>query len=411
MMFHKFMLACLASLASVCATASAAQDNQPADLVAEAWRAINDRYYDTSYGGANWEQIADAFIHQDYDDIDAAHQAVRRMLSSLQNPSTRFLTPSQASAMIAELGGDLGSGVGLPELLCVDIDEQQGGIVIVTPVADTPAVRSGLRTGDRLLRIDDAPVEGMALADVMSMLRGPAGSTVEIQYRRGDKVRSVTVTRDDLGPISAVDTRIVAAEDLSIGYVRVSLFDASTFGEFARGLDTLRAEDVNGIVLDLRNNPGGRLDALQEIAGALLGPLPLARVTGREGVRTLAADGDRRTDLPLIVLINEGTASAAEMLAAALSHHDRARLVGAKSFGKGLAHGFAPLPDGSGVMFTMGRIETLDGADILTEGVSPDIEIRFEPHPVVDPDIDAAGENDAPFWRAVDVIRQRLAAP
>ena len=410
-MFWKTVLALLASFASVHAAASTAQDYQPADLVAEAWRAIKDGYYDASYGGADWEQVADEFVHQDYDDIDAAHQAVRRMLSLLDNPSTRFLTPPQASAMIAELGGALGSGIGLAELLSVDIDEQQGGIVIVTPVADTPAVRSGLRTGDRLLRIDDEPVETSALADVMSMLRGPAGTAVKIDYRRGDKVHSAVVAREDLGSISAVGARIVSAGDLSVGYLRVSLLDGGASGEALRQIDRLRGEGVDGIVLDLRNNPGGRLSSLQEIAGALLGPLPIARVTQREGVRTLMADGDRRTDLPLVVLINEGTASAAEMLAAALSHHDRALLVGAGSFGKGLAHGFVSLSDGAGVMFTMGRIATLDGADILTEGVSPDIEIRFEPHPVVDPDVDAASADDAPFQRAVDIIARRPAAP
>lgn len=383
---------------------------RPADLVAEAWRTIDENYFDRAFGGADWNSLGDAYRKTEYASTEDAHSAIRRMLSHLGNPSTRFLTPAQGAAFFAEVGGDLGSGIGLMELLSVDVDETNGGIVVVTPVERTPAARAGLRTGDRILTVDGLSVADLDLASLMSALRGPEGSAVEMTVQRGDETRSLSITRESLAPVDAVAARVLTVEGIRIAYLGLSLFTATASEELLAEILRMTAEGTEALVLDLRNNPGGRLDALQTIAGAFLGEAPLARVGERGGLRTLTAEGDRLTDKPLVVLMNEGTASAAEVLASALRQNGRARLVGARSFGKGLVHGYAALADGSGVLYTAGRIETLAGKDILTAGVTPDLAIEFAPHPVVAATIEAAGPDDLQFAEAVREIK-RLSAP
>lgn len=379
------------------------------ELVAEAWRAIDEGYFDASFGGADWQRVGEEYRGSEFASTDEAHAAIRRMLSRLGNPSTRFLTPAQGKAMFAELGGDLGSGVGLMELLSIDVDEADGGIVIVTPVAQTPAAQAGLGTGDRILAIDGVSAAELDLASVMSALRGPEGSLVEVTVRRGDETRAVPVTREMLGPVDPVVARILAIGDIRVAYLGLTLFTAAASDEVLEEIVRMRAEGADAFVLDLRNNPGGLLRALQTIAGAFLGEAPLARISERGGERTLTSEGEQLTGKPLVVLINEGTASAAEVLASALRHNRRARLVGTRSFGKGLAHGYTALADGSGVMYTIGRIKTLAGDDILTAGVAPDLAVEFGLHPVVAPDVEAAGPDDLQFAMAIGEVK-RLSA-
>ena len=382
---------------------------RPADLVAEAWRAVHEKYFDQAFGGADWNSVGETYRKTEYASMEEAHSAIRRMLSHLGNPSTRFLTPAQGAAFFAEIGGDLGSGVGLMELLSVDIDEINGGIVVVTPVERTPAAQAGLRTGDRIVMVDGLSVAELDLASLMSGLRGPPGSAVEMTVQRGDESRSVSITRERLAPVDAVTARVLTVEGTRVAYLGLSLFTAAASEDLRAEIARMQAESPEAFVLDLRNNPGGSLAALRTIAGAFLGEAPLARVAERGGVRTLTAEGDRLIDKPLVVLINEGTASASEILASALRQNERARLVGAHSFGKGLAHGYAALADGSGVLYTAGRIETLAGQDILTAGVAPDLAVDFAPHPVVTPTLEAAGPGDLQFAEAIRDLKRRSA--
>lgn len=374
------------------------------ELVREAWRAVSEQYYDPAFGGVNWVDIGDEYLSRSYASLDEAYAAIREMLARLNNPATRFLNPEQAATLIAEFNGTLGEGTGLIGLLCVDTDQETNRIVIVTPLPDTPAARAGLRTGDIIDSLDGRDVNGMDLAATMSALRGPSGSSVEVGVLRNGKAKTVNIERTAAGQVTPVVTRTLEYDGVMVAYIGLRLFNQESPQRFLDFVRRYEREGVSAYVLDLRNNPGGFVPSVQQIAGALIGAKPIASLRTRDGIQELAAQGDQLTRAKLVVLINEGTASAAEVLASALQHYERGKLLGATTFGKGLAHGFTQLEDGSAVMPTYGRLITLDGVDVLTNGVTPDIQVQAADHPAVDPGLEAATRQDEQFMRAVRYV-------
>lgn len=371
------------------------------DVVWEAWRAVSEQYYDPRFGGVDWPGIGGKYLSMPYGDLDAAHAAIRDMLSLLDQPATRFLTGDQAAALLAEFDGDLGPGVGLIELLSVDTSERTGDIVVVTPVPDTPAADAGLMTGDVILAVDGRSTDTMDLAATMEVLRGSPGSVADIVARRDGERLSFPVTRAHVEPARSLETRVIDWNGKEFGYLGLRLFNQEAAQSFVDAVQRMEGRGVDGYVLDLRNNPGGFVPTLQSIAGALMGSVPLASLQSREGKQEMVAEGEKLTTRPIVALVNEGTASAAEVLAAAMQHHDRGLILGVKTFGKGLAHGYVALSDGSAVTPTVGRLESLDGVDILTHGMTPDVEVPSVTHPVVDPSVEVASEADRQFQEAV----------
>ncbi|MGZ3458086.1 MAG: S41 family peptidase [Archangium sp.] len=332
---------------------------------------------------------------------EEAWATIRGMLEALDEPATRLLEPGQSAALGRELSGAEGTSVGLPELLSLDVDERTRELVVVTPMRETPASRAGLRPHDVLETLDGQPVCGMRLEEAETRLRGAAGTEVALTVRRGARTIPVTLTREHRPSwLRPVQSRVETRDGHAAGYLRLEMFSPGTADEMRAAVAKLRSAGVDRLVLDLRGNPGGLLTEAVDVAGQFLGPKPLALLSGRpERTRTLKAERPQEVDLPLVVLVDEGTASAAELLAGALQAHERAKLVGARTFGKGLVHGLFPLADGSALLVTTGRLVTPKGRDLLAEGVEPDVPVSGELSGDALP-----GLQDERYAKALDVL-------
>jgi carboxyl-terminal processing protease len=261
--------------------------------------------------------------------------------------------------------------------LGIEVTMENGFIKVVTPIDDTPAQRAGIKTGDLIVRLDDKPVKGMALTDAVKLMRGEPGSKILLTIVRegAEAPLKITLVRDVV-KVKSVKSRIL---EKNYGYVRVSSFQSGTGESLKEALATLRKENsgnLKGLVLDLRNNPGGVLNAAVEVSDAFLKSGLIVYTEGRienSEMRFNAAPDDLINGAPMVVLINAGSASASEIVAGALQDQKRAVIMGEKSFGKGSVQTILPTSNGAAVKLTTARYYTPSGRSIQAEGIEPDI--------------------------------------
>ncbi|MBD2102502.1 S41 family peptidase [Leptolyngbya sp. FACHB-261] len=374
--------------------------------VERAWQIIDENYVDPNFSGLNWQQIREAIQSHRYTSSEDAYAAIRAILGQLNDPATRLLTPQQFAGFEREVTGQPHIGVGLPELLSLDIDEQTRKLTVVTPAPNTPAAEAGLRPNDRVLRINGISTHGMDLGDAAMRLRGSAGSTVQLTIQRNNSVFDVILSRREITPIPAVKARLEAVwQGRQVGYIILNQFTASSPQQLKTALEHI--QNADGFVLDLRNNPGGSVSALQEIAGFFLGESTIGISVERSGTTELRSIGLQLTDKPLVVLVNEGTASAAEFLAGALLEAKRATVVGTPTFGKGIVHNFLPLADGAVVAVTTGQVRTPSGHPILGSGIIPNVRVDMENSPLLDSTIVFASWSDIQYRHAIEQLIMR----
>jgi len=245
----------------------------------------------------------------------------------------------------------------------------------VTPLPDSPAARAGLRPGDVLQRIGEQDTRGLSLSAAVRLLRGPAGSSVQLTVRRAEgPPRTLQLVREAAAPSPAVRSRVLERPEGPTAWLRLTHFPEQAPAELALALQALGERGVARAVLDLRHNPGGSVDAAAGCAGLLAGPLLVAKLPGApaENATVTSPDAARYAG-SLVVLVNEGTASAAEMLAGALQAKGRAKLVGTRSYGKGLVHQPFPLSSGETLFVSVARAHTPTDRDILAQGLAPDV--------------------------------------
>jgi carboxyl-terminal processing protease len=297
-----------------------------------------------------------------------ADAPLTQLVKALDDPWTRILGEADAKAFLAEVSGAAHVGVGLPELLSIDIDARSGAPVVITPMPGSPAAKAGLVPGDRIKAIDGA--EGLAFAEVMRKLRGPAGTELKLAVQRGATTRQVTLRRVELpAQGSGVD-----AEPVQGGlHLRIHRFGDTTPDAVAAALTRFPRTPV---LLDLRENPGGDLDAALQVAGLFVGRVAVAAMQGAHEVRKVSGARDALGKRRLAVIVDASTASAAELLASALSSVSHAKVIGAPTVGKCLVHTVAPLEDGGLLLFTVGRLRALDGHSLCAGGVRIDIPER-----------------------------------
>ncbi|MEW6209083.1 MAG: S41 family peptidase [Acidobacteriota bacterium] len=383
-------------------------------LVDEAWKTIDETYYDSTFNNQNWPRVRAELLARNYSSRQEAVAAIREMIKRLDEPATRFLTRDEFAALLNDFSTDQHAGIGLKELLSVDINERTRRLTVVTPLPESPAARARLRPGDIIEAIDGLPTAGLSLAEAAAKLRGEAGTGVNLRVRRGRKIFDLPLRREIIPAITPVRSfmkvlsPVRALEDISqrkkIGYIALRQFTAEASSQMREAVKNLLQKGADGFLLDLRNNPGGLVDACQQIAGVFLDKKLIAYISSKGARQELAATGERMTDKLLVAIINEGSASAAEVLAAALQSNKRASLVGARTFGKGLLHFPRPLADGSAMLVTAGKLLTPDGRDILSEGILPDVP---EPSAVID-STKAGSSEDVQYARALGILLREI---
>lgn len=299
--------------------------------------------------------------------------AIKGMMESL-DPHSTFMTKEEHNDLMTETKGSF-TGVGM------EITVKDKVLTVVSPIEDTPAYNAGIKSNDKIIRIDDKATFDMTSDDAVKLIRGPKGSVVKITISRDgiDKPLVFNITRDII-PLRSVRSFPL---DYGIGYVRISTFQGNTADELEKALDELEREmKLKGLILDLRSNPGGLLTQAVRVSNEFLDSGIIVSTRGRSEeqnmVESAQKNGKSRT-YPLIVVVNEGSASASEIVAGALQDNKRALILGTRTFGKGSVQTILPLSDGSGLRLTTARYYTPSGKSIQVDGITPDIEMKYSP--------------------------------
>ncbi len=345
-------------------------------LFSQAWRIVSQAYLDDSFNQQNWWALREKVLKQRLDNREATYAAIQKMLGSLDDPFTRLLKPSQYRSLQVTTSGEL-SGVGLQ----IALDAETGELEVVAPIAGTPADQAGIKPRDRILEIDGVLTSELTLDEAAARMRGPIGTSVTLRIQGKDGVpKSIELVRSRIA-LNAVYAVLDSQPDgVPVGYIRLTQFSANAPAEVADAINRLEEQGADAYVLDLRNNPGGLLQAGIEIARLWLDQGTVVYTVNRQGsLGSFEDDGPALTTDPLVVLVNQGTASASEILAGALQDNGRAKLVGEKTFGKGLIQSLFDLADGSGLAVTVAKYETPNHRDIHKLGITPDQEVSLEP--------------------------------
>jgi carboxyl-terminal processing protease len=308
----------------------------------------------------------------DVDDKELIENAIRGMLSGL-DPHSAYLDAEQFTELQVGTTGQFG-GLG------IEVGMEDGFVKVIAPIDDTPAQRAGVQAGDLVIRLDDTPVKGMTLNDAVKIMRGKPGSSIVLTIvREGlDKPIKISITRDII-KVKSVRARML---DPGYGYLRISQFQSKTADYMVDAIADLKKENegaLKGLILDLRNNPGGVLNGAVAVSDAFLTKGMIVYTEGRitdSRLRFNATPDDIIDGAPLVVLVNQGSASASEIVAGALQDHKRAIIIGAQTFGKGSVQTILPLSSDSALKLTTARYYTPSGRSIQAEGITPDIELE-----------------------------------
>ena len=306
---------------------------------------------------------------EDVDDKTLLEYAIKGMLTGL-DPHSTYLNPDEYKELKIGTTGKFG-GLG------IQVGMEDGFVKVISPIDDTPAFRAGLEAGDLIIRLDDKSVKGMTLNDAVKIMRGEPGTDIKLTVIRegADKPIPYIVTRDIIS-VKSVKSSIL---EPGYGYIRISNFQSKTARDLVNEVSNLKKDNENelkGLVLDLRNNPGGVLSAAADVSDAFIDDGKLVFTRGRiqnSDFEFNAKPGDIMNGLPVVVLINGGSASASEIVAGALQDHNRAVIIGSKSFGKGSVQTIQELRSGGAVKITTARYFTPSGRSIQGEGITPDI--------------------------------------
>lgn len=358
-------------------TATAFTEEQ--QLLSEVWRIVDRAYVDDTFNHQNWWLVRQRALQQPLLNREQAYNAIQKMLATLDDPFTRFMRPDQYRSLQTNTSGEL-TGVGLQ----ITQDGPSGELRVIAPIEGSPAEQAGIKPRDRILKINGVLTTQLTLDEAAERMRGPIGSPVTLTVaQEGEdltRAHDVQIVRNriSLNPVYAELRPQVDGK--RVGYIRLSQFNANAAAEVGSAIKRLEAEQADAYILDLRSNPGGLLQAGIEVARLWLDQGTIVYTVNRNGIQdSFAAIGPALTTDPLVVLVNQGTASASEILAGALQDNGRAQLVGERTFGKGLIQSLFNLSDGSGLAVTIAKYETPDHHDINRLGIQPDVNVALEP--------------------------------
>lgn len=342
-----------------------------------------------------WNTLKERYVDRDKLDANAlVYGAIKGMVESIGDPYTAFLAPKETERFAEDIKGEFG-GIG------IEIGLRNNTLTVISPIEGTPAYRAGLKAGDSILAIDQTATDDLTLDEAVNMIRGTKGSQVVLKINREefDSPRDFSITRDTI-KIPTVTSKIL--ED-NIVHIRLHTFNQNAATQLRKNIQEARKLGAEKLLLDLRNNPGGLLDLAIEISGWFL-------ETGKTVV--IEDFGDRRNelqssgrslfnDMPMVILINRGSASASEIVAGALQDHGRATVIGEKSFGKGSVQQLEPLNDNASLKVTVAKWLTPKGRSITEEGIQPDVLVNIPKEPS-----DAANPTEDPILqKGIEVLK------
>ena len=316
------------------------------------------------------EKIKQEYVDE-IDQADVMDSAINGVLQSL-DPYSAYMSPDLFKSMQTESRGEFG-GLG------IEIGMEAGVVKVIAPIADTPAEKAGIKAGDYIVRINEEQVQGKTLMEAVKLMRGPVGSSIELSVRRKGVKKSITFNiQRQIIEVKSVESEILGISK-NIGYIRLKSFNENSDKQFIKKIKNFEKQKLIGYIIDLRNNPGGLLNQAVTITDFFLEEGEIVSTKGRrisETRKFFAKAGDGIKGKPVIVLINNGSASASEIFAGALKDHKRAIILGENSYGKGSVQSIIPLKNGGGIRLTISKYYLPSGKSISEVGVSPDILVK-----------------------------------
>ncbi len=344
-------------------------------------KALLDRYY---YKGTDQEVLLEG--------------AVDGMTEALGDPYTGYLNAKEYEALMTDTRGTY-AGIGI----VVTADKEDNLITVVSPIEDTPGEKAGILPGDKIIKVDGKDVKGSELDMAVSMMKGPEGTKVTLTIIRKDEKEPLEkeITRDKIVLITVKDKMLKN----NIGYIRISSFDQKTYEDFLKAYNRLTKNGMKALIIDVRNNPGGLLTEVVDVADRLL-PKGIIVYTEDKNKKRINWNSDsRQVQIPIAVLINEGSASASEILAGSVKDTKKGVLIGTKTFGKGVVQDVFELGDGSALKVTISEYFTPSGINIHGTGIKPDIEVELpEEHRT---SLQVKEEDDTQLQKAIDYLSGR----
>ena len=373
--------------------------NDAQQLVVESWRLVNQSYVDPGkFEAIRWKRLRQKALENSIETSEQAYNAIETMLLPLNDPYTRLLRPDDYTVMKASNEGSL-SGVGLQLGHPPDSDT----IVVIAPLEGSPAADAGVTSGTEILAVDGEDVDVLGLEATAARLRGAVGSQVLVKLRPPQgELTEISLERRtiDLRPVR---TRRLRSDAHTLGYLRITQFSEGVPTQVKEALEELSDRNVEGLVLDLRNNSGGLVSAGLAVADVFLDQEPIVETRNRDGIADpIQAGPGVLYSGPMVTLVNSGTASASEILAGALQDDGRSLLLGDNTFGKGLIQTLTNLSDGSGLAVTVAGYVTPSGQDIQGQGIQPD-RILDQPEP-----LNPGGEGDRWLNDAERVLQSQI---
>ncbi len=343
-----------------------------------------------------WDLLKSKYVEKaSLNTQDLVYGAIRGMLKATGDPYTTFFNPEETKSFSEDIGGSF-EGIG------AELGVKEDVLTVVAPLENSPAEKAGLRAGDKIIKIGDKATTDMNVYEAVDLIRGAKGTEIKLTiFRQGEKdTQEISIIRDKI----EVKSVKLEFKENNIAYIKINKFGEGTAKEFDKAMNEIILKDTKGLILDLRNNPGGLLDRSISIASRLIpkGKAVVIEEDGsgkRKNLNTLG--GDKLSQLPAVALINEGSASAAEILAGAMRDNQKTKLIGKKTFGKGSVQELITLPGSSSTKITVAKWLTPNGDYIMEKGISPDIEVGYtveEFNKDMDPQLD----------KALEIIREEM---
>lgn len=321
----------------------------------------------------------------DFDNSDLADEMYESMAKAMGDPYTVYLTEKQMQAFVQDTGGTI-SGVGI-----VITQDENGNCVIREVLENSPAEKAGIEAGDIIKEIDGKDVTDMSVIDISYLTKGAKGTDLEITVERDGKEIDFDAER------SSIDMQYVnSSVDGDIGYIKITEFTKLTAAQFEKALEELKEQNIKGLIIDVRDNPGGMIDIVTQIADDLLPEGIITYTVDKNGNRKDFVSAEGELDMPIVVLVNGGSASASELFAGALQDYGKGDIVGTQTFGKGIVQGLYSLGDGSGIKITIQKYYTPNGVCIHGVGITPDYEVENN------------DSNDVQYKKALEILKNKI---